>query len=172
MAAACYCGTPWTFLLTFFRACFVFHSTDEFEKRRKMRQRRNRDEKRRARQIEEEERKRLGIPKGTTIIRSQFNQLQTSPSVPMLSAQVDDTSRSDTSSPSLDTPVGSPLSHSISAPDFHPIGASPTDDGQTAFVSFAQVSSPSLDTPVGNPLSQCISAPNVHPVWVSPTDDG
>lgn len=112
---------------------------DEFEKRRKMRQRRNRDEKRRARQIEEEERKRLGIPKGTTIIRSQFNQLQTSPSVPVLSAQVDDTNRSDTSSPSLDTPVGSPLSHSISAPDFHPIGASPTDDGQTAVVSFAQM---------------------------------
>ena len=104
-----------------------------------MRQRRNRDEKRRARQIEEEERKRLGIPKGTTIIRSQFNQLPTSPSVPVLSAY-DETNRSDTSSPSLDTPVGSPLSHSISAPDFHPVGgASQQDDGQTAVVSFAQV---------------------------------
>ena len=103
-----------------------------------MRQRRNRDEKRRARQIEEDERKRLGIPKGTTIIRSQFNQLPTSPSVPVLS--IYDETRSDTSSPSLDTPVGSPLSHSVSAPDFQPVGgASQLDDGQTAVVSFAQV---------------------------------
>ena len=59
-----------------------------------------------------------------------------------------DCNRSDTSSPSLDTPVGSPLGHSVSAPDFHAVGSSPGDNGQTATVSFAQVSlTPSVSLP-------------------------
>lgn len=113
-----------------------FH--DEIEKRRRQRHRRNREDKRRARQIEDDERKRLGISKETTIIRSQFHQPQLSAQPPFIT-QPSESNRSDTSSPSLDTPVGSPLGHSISAPDFHAIKSSPTDEGQTAVVSFAQM---------------------------------
>lgn len=108
------------------------HFSEDFEKRKRLRNRKAREEKRQARYIEEQERKKLGLVSGT-IVHSQFHQPQSTP--------VD--RRSDTSSPSLDTPVGSP-SLGLGTPS-----PSMTDDGsQTAVVSFAQMLKAGAQAPV------------------------
>ncbi|XP_060594010.1 E3 ubiquitin-protein ligase RNF10-like isoform X2 [Ruditapes philippinarum] len=106
--------------------------TDDIDKRRRQRQRRARDDKRMARMIEEQERKKLGLGTGT-IVHSQFQQQQQQG----YSDRQSDT-RSDTSSPLLDTPVGSP-GLNVNAAEFNP-GTSPCEEGsQTSTVSFAQM---------------------------------
>ncbi|WAR03372.1 RNF10-like protein [Mya arenaria] len=104
------------------------HFQEDIDKRRRQRQRRAKDDKRRARYIEEQERKQMGLGTGT-IVHSQFQQQQFVPE------RLGDNC-SDTSSPLLNTPVGSPSVHS--SEDF-PTSQSPADDGQTACVSFAQM---------------------------------
>ncbi|XP_053374872.1 RING finger protein 10-like [Mercenaria mercenaria] len=108
------------------------HFSDDIDKRRRLRQRRARDDKRMSRKIEEQERKKLGLGTGT-IVHSQFQRQLSS------SDRHSDT-RSDTSSPLLDTPVGSP-GLNVTAAEFQP-GTSPAegDEGsQTSTVSFAQM---------------------------------
>lgn len=115
------------------------HFADDIEKRRRLRQRKARDEKRMARIIEEQERKKLGLGTGT-IVHSQFQQQQQQQQMSgdRLSETRSD-SRSDTSSPLYDTPVGSPLGLDVGEPK---LGTSPgeCDEGnQTSTVSFAQM---------------------------------
>lgn len=114
------------------------HFTDEIDKRRRLRQRKAREDKRIARYIEDQERKKHGIG-GSTIVHSQFQQQQQQQQQHAHPpGDMHSDNRSDTSSPSLDTPVGSPqvAGLNVEASEFHP-STSPGD--QTSTVSFAQM---------------------------------
>lgn len=104
--------------------------TDEIDKRRRLRQKKNREEKRWTRKVQDEENKKMAkyniYGTDSRIVQSQFMSSGVSENRPTSpTARSDDSSHSVSS---VNTPVGSPLGSVISE-----------DGGQTSGVSFAQM---------------------------------
>ena len=107
--------------------------TDEIDKRRRLRQKKNREEKRWTRKVQDEENKKMAkyniYGTDSRIVQSQFMSSVVSENRPTSpTARSDDSSHSVSSS--VNTPVGSPLGSVISED---------ADGGQTSGLSFAQM---------------------------------
>lgn len=102
--------------------------SEDIEKRRSMRQRKHREERRRSKRIQEDEKKKMGITPGVTIVHSQFVPGVTSENHPSSPAAA-----SDDGTISPYSPVNSPVTGS------YPTDAEAQDGDQTTNISFAQM---------------------------------